>query len=343
MSDEFSKGNYNPLKKRGGLRSAGDLGSTGEVKKKANNGTKGESSERQTADAGNTSSNNAKKYRYQFFSGESGVSTENGGVSKQSSRRTTLNSGNKYRYQFSTGETEGFGNNGGVSKKFSPPPTPSKPKWPWIAAISAVLVIAIVIGVVNALPKPPVDSGDPEVDALMMELKELAAALSEDQVSAEEYYEANAEVLKVVDASKSVNMPTEAEAISLLNERGFSQYPVIHTYSTNGEYYGETEAEETSSARHPMYQTYYLSSTGEYWTIYVINGNIFADPLSITFEYGSNVPVLVSESETLTSYDNSTNTFYTTVPHETEVRVKVVNRIDATTLDNLANEEIVAS
>ena len=343
MSDEFSKGNYNPSKKRGGLRSAGDLGSTGEVEKKADNGAKGENSERQIADAENTASNNAKKYRFQFSSGESGVSTENGGVPKKSSRRTTLNSGNKYRYQFSSGETEGSGNNGGVSKKFSPPPTPSKPKWPWIAAISTVLVIAITVGVIRALPSKSPVSEDPEVDALMTELKELAASLSEDQVSADEYYGANATVLEVSKAAESSNLLTEAEAVSFLRDRGFAQYPVTHTYSMNGNYYGETVASGNSSERHPMYQTYYSSTSGVLWTIYLINGEVFADPVSVNLEYGLNPPVLVSESSTLTSYDNSTNTFYTTVPHETEVRVRVVGRIDAAAVDNLTSEEVAAS
>lgn len=157
---------------------------------------------------------------------------------------------------------------------------------------------------------------------------------------ADEYYFNNSEVIDVIDAKKSDNMPTEAAVIAILEDRGFIDYPIIYEYSIDGEYQTETEVSEGSTDKHPMYLTYYVSEGGEVWTIFVINGAIIANPASFNLDSELDAQLLVSESKELTSYDDEANRFYVTIPKESEVIVKVVDEINAETLDKLRIEEI---
>ena len=50
--------------------------------------------------------------------------------------------------------------------------------------------------------------------------------------------------------------------------------------------------------------------------------------------------MLISDSETIVSYDNATNKFYETIPSESALKLIVVDQIDAATLDNLTIGEI---
>jgi len=139
---------------------------------------------------------------------------------------------------------------------------------------------------------------------------------------------------------ESDNVLTESKAIDILTERGFTDYPVTFDYSILGEY-NDGEASEDSNVKHPMYQTYYVSTTGDLWTIFVINGNVFANPASFNLESEFDAQLLISESEQLTSYNDETNKFYVTIPKENAVIVKVVEKIDSETLNSLTREEIV--
>ena len=89
-----------------------------------------------------------------------------------------------------------------------------------------------------------------------------------------------------------------------------------------------------------MYMTYYVSQNNEIWSIFVINGEVFANPVS--FNYGSDldVSVLLAENEWLISYNNAVNKFYINIPKESMVMVKIVDRISADTLDKLTVEEV---
>ena len=89
-----------------------------------------------------------------------------------------------------------------------------------------------------------------------------------------------------------------------------------------------------------MYNTFYCSTAGEFWTITSINGQITANPVSYNFQSELEVPVLISDSEVIISYDNTTNKFYETIPSETALKLIVVDQVDAATLDNLTIGEI---
>lgn len=152
-----------------------------------------------------------------------------------------------------------------------------------------------------------------------------------------DYYENNSEkIIEVINVEKSPSVQSEKDVVAFLRGRGFDGYEITYDSMITGEYVDDTEANETSLVKHPMYQTYYRSTKGDIWTIFVINGKIFANPASYNLESDSDAQVLISETSQLTSYDDEGNQFYVTIPKSSTVSVKVVNRIDAETLDNYA-------
>jgi len=157
---------------------------------------------------------------------------------------------------------------------------------------------------------------------------------------ADEYYNNNAVVVKIIDANESSDVPTEAEVANILHARGFGNYPITYEYDMGGEYVDQVEITKDVETKRPMYETYYIAECGDVWSIFVINGMIMANPASYNLESKLGVQLLVSESEELTSYDSATNKFYVTIPKETAVIVKTVDKIDAETLNQLTRVEI---
>lgn len=170
---------------------------------------------------------------------------------------------------------------------------------------------------------------------------EPTASLDQDDYeTAYEYYSNNAEIIKEEKVQESKDVLSEADAISILHERGFTTYPITYAYDALGNYCGDTEADEVSANKHPMYNTFYVSSIGEVWTVYLIGNAIFAYPASFNLETESAKQVIVSESTEIVSYDDASNTFFVTIPSERATIVKVIERIDAETLDGLTREEL---
>ena len=155
-----------------------------------------------------------------------------------------------------------------------------------------------------------------------------------------DYYRENAELLNVIDAKTSVDTVTEADAGSELTGRGFYQYPIEYNFTIDGEFLDDSEVSGGSQDKHPVYYTYYKTESGELWTVYLINGNISAYPSSYNMESDLQAELIVSESKNLMSYDAAENRFYETIPYDSAVIVKVVDRIDAETLNKLTLEEV---
>lgn len=65
-----------------------------------------------------------------------------------------------------------------------------------------------------------------------------------------------------------------------------------------------------------------------------------ANPVSFNAESELGVQLIIAESEVISCYDSQSNMFYETIPNETELIVKVVDRIDTETLDRLTVEVI---
>lgn len=110
-------------------------------------------------------------------------------------------------------------------------------------------------------------------------------------------------------------------------------------YTMNGDYIGDTDILDNSTEKHPMYQVFDKSKAGEMWVIYVVSGEVFANPLSFNFgTTGLDAEVLVieeSNSGKLASYYGKTNSFYVTIPKDTAVFTKAVEGITADTLDEI--------
>lgn len=163
------------------------------------------------------------------------------------------------------------------------------------------------------------------------------------QSAVEEYYSNNSEeIVSVVEAAEETSpVYSEKEAINLLAERGFTDFPLTYDYDMNGTYMDEKEASAESDEKHPMYQTYFVSEDGSIWTVFIVGRSIIANPASYNLESDIDAQVLVSETNTLTSYTEMGNKFYETVPKESAVKLKVVDQITSKKLNDLNYEEVI--
>lgn len=157
---------------------------------------------------------------------------------------------------------------------------------------------------------------------------------------AESYYGKNSDIIMEIDVNDSNDVLTESETCTELTGRGFEEYPITTEYSMDGVYSDASNISDDSSNKHPIYQTFYVSSNGDLWTVFVINGSVLANPVSYNLQSGRSVQVIVSEAETVMSYDSTTNRFYETIPHESALVLITVDKIDAETLDSLTIGEI---
>ena len=156
----------------------------------------------------------------------------------------------------------------------------------------------------------------------------------------DEYYWNNSkEVVDVVNAAQSQDVITEADAAALFTARGFDSELAVYEYSIQGEYLDENGVVAEAGEKRPVYYTYYTADNGALWTVYIINGRLMAYPASLVYEARMEAEVLVSESREITSYDNESNQFYVTIPKDSAVIVKVVDKIDAATLNVFTLEE----
>ena len=157
----------------------------------------------------------------------------------------------------------------------------------------------------------------------------------------DEYYENNSKVVSKIDINDSKNVTTEADTITLLKNRGFEDIQITTNYNMDGEYFDDEEIAQ-STTKHPIYQTYYQTENGEIWTIFVINGTVTANPVIYNMQSELNAQVVIAETDTVVSYDSTTNQFYETIPNESELILKKVSAINAKTLESLTGEEIDA-
>ena len=207
-----------------------------------------------------------------------------------------------------------------------------------LALIGLLLILTIVLACVGVINIPAA-----EKLLANLGLKKDATETTSYTVAAldaEEYFEERAELVDKVSANKSQNVLTEAEAYSLFTERGFTQYAITTNYAMDGEFIADTEISGSSTTKHPIYQTYYVSAGGDVWVVMSIDGTVVASPVSYNTQETITVEVALSESKTVTSYDGPTNAFYKTVPNEDTLKLIVVDCIDAAKLDQFSIWEI---
>ena len=192
--------------------------------------------------------------------------------------------------------------------------TKKKP-WKTVAALAAVAIAGVLCFVLF-------NNGDNEAEDLNA------------YIDAEKYYEENSDIISTINAKKSEEVQTESEVSDFCRDRDFSMYPITYECSIEGEYQPAEEVSDSSKEKHPIYQTYYISSKKEMWTIDVINGNITAYPVMYNQDNGG-VQTIVAEKDTVVSYDIATNTYFENRPDKDAVNLIVVDRIDAETLEGI--------
>ena len=148
------------------------------------------------------------------------------------------------------------------------------------------------------------------------------------------YFEERSEIISVTPVKDSENTMSEEDAVEELKERGFTTYPITSDYSVDGEFTDSVEVEDDSSTQHPIYRTYYMTAANELWSVALVDGVLTATPSLFNLQHPDKVPVEVSETGEIASYDLSTNSIYLTVPFDTAMDVRVVDRIDAATLES---------
>lgn len=195
----------------------------------------------------------------------------------------------------------------------------------------------------DATKNEPAYSGDDkqkELEALDKEIEKAIADLENKPIDADSYFQNNSDIISEVEVNKSNNVHTEMEAYNNLVERGFGEKNIETEYSMNGEFSKAKAISNTSSAKHPIYQTTYITSNGDVWTILEINGVVMANPVSYNMQSDLGTQLIITETETVVSYDSRSNKFYETIPKASELIVKKINRIDAETIETLTYGEI---
>ena len=216
----------------------------------------------------------------------------------------------------------------------------------WLFLILVILAIASVEALVyfEVIEMPSLEEMKEWLD-----VKELISKITDSKeneeytvetIDAEEYFSSNGEIVSEINVSDAEDTDTEADAYDHFREKGFTEYSVTKEYSMDGDYADATDINADSDEKHPVYTTYYHSSADEFWTIVSINGQVTANPVSYNLQSELGVPVLISDSETIISYDNAANKFYETIPSEGTLKLIVVDQIDAATLDDLTIGEI---
>ena len=156
----------------------------------------------------------------------------------------------------------------------------------------------------------------------------------------EKYYQDNSEKIVSVDVVGANNVLTEEEVCLLMEERGFTQYPVTYEYNLEGNYIKEESVSKDSNAKHPMYQTLYLTSDGNVWSIFVIGKTIVANPAFYNAQLDEELQVLIAEDCTLTSYDDTSNLFYITVPKDSVIDLMEIEKINSETIEKITFKEV---
>lgn len=186
-------------------------------------------------------------------------------------------------------------------------------------------------------PEEPIEP-EPEEPEEPVEPEEPIAP--ENPSEAYEYYKENTEIKKVIKVIDSQDVQAEEDVKLSLESRGFAQYPIFYDNTMDGTFVDETEIDLNSNEKHPVYHTFYVTSAGETWSVFAINSQVMAYPVSYNVDELPEVPLIFAESNIITSYISEDGLFLETIPNESEITVKVVDEINAELLEQLTIEEI---
>ncbi len=154
------------------------------------------------------------------------------------------------------------------------------------------------------------------------------------EFDADEYFENNTTLKDTVSVRSSKDILNERDVYAALEERGFAAEEAYYEYLLDGTLCDRTVISSHSNEAHPSYQLYY-SSRHAAWLVSNINGDFFATLLSGD---GTSERIIVSESDTVTSYDSISNKYYINIPDSSRATVRKVKTLDADELDKIAKE-----
>lgn len=168
---------------------------------------------------------------------------------------------------------------------------------------------------------------DEEIDAGLLDVKT--------------YFEDNSEeIINTIKVEDSENIYSEKDIYNEVEKRGFSEIDITTEYDYEGHYVSSYAMSRKSKKKHPVYQFQYVSKSNDTWIIFIIDSQIIAYPVSFNMFSSTNTKVVLSETNTITSYDSNTNMFYKTIPKKSELRVVVVDIIDSSTLDMITSGDL---
>ena len=150
---------------------------------------------------------------------------------------------------------------------------------------------------------------------------------------ADAYYNGISTVVSKTEAFTSVNVRTESQVYNDFFQRGFTE-DITTEYMMNGDLDEKRVISRYSSLTHPVYQTYYTTAKNDLWLIVEINGTVMATPVTYNLSLNSGMSLMLSENDTMTTYDSTSNQFYVIKPKADEITLKTVGAINAQTLEN---------
>ena len=152
---------------------------------------------------------------------------------------------------------------------------------------------------------------------------------------ADDYFSQNSTVNSNLTVKDSAAVSSEKEVCTNFKNRGFDINFITYSHTMEGEYVGDTKVSSYSSTKHPMYQSYYITPSGDLWILIEANSTVCAIPVFYNEQSGTGVPVIISETDTITSYDSTLNKYYINTPDSNVAIIKTVDEINAQTLQNL--------
>lgn len=161
-------------------------------------------------------------------------------------------------------------------------------------------------------------------------------------IDADKYFNENGTIEDKKNVLESEYVQTEQEAAADYEDRGFDVNEITYDFSMLGEYIGETSINPASSDKHPEYELTYYTPDGDCWVVLSLNGQIIAFPFWYNLQSGreTKAQIYISERPSITCYDNESNMFYEMYPDASMLEVKIVSRIDTSTLDSLSGIEL---
>lgn len=194
-----------------------------------------------------------------------------------------------------------------------------------VAVLAAVIVAVIVV----LISKSAVSNSGKRTAKQNGKQIEVYPTQSPEEVMA--YYESFGEVTGKTPAKKAKGLIAEAEALAMLQERGFDQYAVTCPFALEGDGQWNREASEDCDDKHPTYETTYLTEDFTLWHVYLNGDSLLATSPAIDARAGTSV--IYSEKERVLSYDTNTDSFYEVAPNASSQELRVVERIDAELLE----------